>query len=116
MTEAKDFVEGGGWSALDQMVREPTPAEEAKRNVALSQQYDKDAAYLRCFSGADGAVVLEDLTQQFIFKNSYNPGVVNPDQHGHFLEGHRNLVLMIMQRMERARDGNPAAKIGEIQL
>ena len=102
----KDYVEGG-WGSVNEVLREPGPEEKAKLNRALQEQYEVDAAYLRCFSSPEGKVVMEDLKTNYIFKNSYDPGKVNPDQHGHFLEGHRNLVLIFLNRMERARMGSP---------
>lgn len=102
----QEYVEGG-WSSIDKALKEPGPEDKAKLNRALQEQYELDAAYLRCFSSPEGQVVVEDLKQRYIFKNSYDPGKVNPDQHGHFIEGHRNLVLIFLQRMERARLGSP---------
>lgn len=102
----KEYVEGG-WQSANKLMADRKPEEKAELNRALQEQYEIDAAYLRCFSSPDGKVVMEDLTKRYIFKNSYDPGKVNPDQHGHFLEGHRNLVLTLLHRMKRARLGSP---------
>ena len=102
----QEYVEGG-WGSINETLKEPGPEDRAKRNRALQEQYEMDAAYLRCFTSPEGQVVLEDLKQRYVFKNSYNPGLVNPDQHGHFFEGHRDMVLMFMKTMERARSGSP---------
>lgn len=112
--DAKEALEGG-WGALDKLVQEPTPQDKAETDRAEIEQFELDASFMRCFNSPDGRVVLESLERRYIFVNSYNPGVVNPDQHGHFLEGHRNLVLMIMQRIERAKLGNPVHS-GGIEL
>jgi len=96
-----------GWGGLDSAIREPSGKDEATIKRAQQEQFEKDNAYLKCFSSPEGRVVLDDLKERFIFMNSYDPGKVNPDQHGHFFEGHRNLVLTIMQKIERAREGSP---------
>ena len=102
----QDLMEEG-WGGLDSAIREPSEEDEASIKRALQEQFEKDNAYLKCFSSAEGRVVLDDLQERFIFRNSYNPGIVNPNPHGHYFEGHRNLVLAIIERMKRARKGSP---------
>ena len=106
----QEYIEGG-WGTANKILEDPTPEDKAAMNRSLEEQYNVDVSYLRCFSSPEGKVVLDHLTQDYIFKNSYNPGLVNPDQHGHFLEGHRNLVLLIIHRMNRAREGSPVQPV-----
>lgn len=114
MTDPTNTLLEGGWGALNDIGAEPTKAETAQLNRALEEQYQEDLIYLRAFSTVEGQAMLEDLKKKYIMINSYDPGVVNPDQHGHFFEGHRNVVLQMMKRIERAKLGSPIQ--AEIEL
>lgn len=105
----EDLIEGG-WGEIDKITADLTPKEQAVVDRAKAEDYDLDVSYLQCFSSPAGQIVLEDMKQKYIFVNSYDPGKVNPTEFGLFLEGHRNSVLTIMLRMERAKLGSPVAE------
>lgn len=74
-----------------------------KRFSARQRKGEETArAFARCFATEDGQIVLEYLHQQVLFRTS-DPNM--PEAHLRFLEGQKQLVLLICQMM--AKPTNP---------
>jgi hypothetical protein len=75
------------WDTLDAKTEQTH-----EQKLAQEQQIAMAKAYKRLFSSEDGAKVLADLNQRFIYNNTTNLDAVNPNYEAAFHNGESGVV------------------------